>query len=795
MIRRPLAAALAGGLATAGLLLIPTGAQAISPDVIITEVYGGGGNTGAPYTHDYVEIYNAGPEAVDVTGWSVQYGSASGTMGNNRTTLAGTIEPSHHYLVQGAAGTTGSGAPLPAPDATGSINASASSGKFALVTASESIACSTSCADDPRVRDLIGYGSANDFESAAAPGTSNTTAAIRHCADSDDNAADFRADAPDPQNSGSEPGTGPEECVPVEATISEIQGAAHRSPLDGSQVTGVEGVVTAVRGNGFWMQDPQPDGDLGTSDGVFVFTRDEPTAVVDNLVTVDGVVSEFRPGGDADNLSTTEITAPSVTVLQANAEPPPVQLVGEGGRVPPGKVIDDDADGSVETGGTFDATRDGIDFWESMEGMRVGIQDAEVVGPTNNFGELPLVPSGSKVRTNRGGILLRSSDANPERILLDDALVSVPAAHVGDSLTGTTSGVLDYSFGMFKLLITEQPTVSSGGLAREVAEPAGPNRLSMASFNVENLDPTDAQSHFDALASQIVDNLQSPDLLALEEIQDNDGPVNSGGTAADQTLDMLTEAVAAAGGPAYEWRQIDPENNRDGGQPGGNIRVAFMYRTDRGLEFVDRPGGDATTPTEVVDDGREAALSVSPGRIEPADPAWDDSRKPLVGEFRWNGTRFFAIANHFASKGGDQPLFGVNQPPERSSEEQRHQQAQVVRDFVDRLLTVDRNARVAVLGDINDFEFSTTTDILTGSGGTALVDLPRTLPDGERYTYVFEGNSQVLDHILLSRRMIADGYSYDVVHVNSEFADQLSDHEPQVATVAVPSTTAAPGPR
>jgi predicted extracellular nuclease len=164
--------------------------------------------------------------------------------------------------------------------------------------------------------------------------------------------------------------------------------------------------------------------------------------------------------------------------------------------------------------------------------------------------------------------------------------------------------------------------------------------------------------------------------------------------------------------------------------------------------------------------------------VDPTNPAFNASRKPLAGEFTWNGRTVFVIANHFNSKGGDQPLFGHFQPPARPSETQRHGQATVVRTFVDQILAVDPNASVIVLGDLNDFEFSQTADILTGTG--SLLDLPRTLPLAERYTYDFEGNSQVLDHILLSPGLAASSYSYDVVHVNSEFANQLSDHDPQV---------------
>jgi hypothetical protein len=141
----------------------------------------------------------------------------------------------------------------------------------------------------------------------------------------------------------------------------------------------------------------------------------------------------------------------------------------------------------------------------------------------------------------------------------------------------------------------------------------------------------------------------------------------------------------------------------------------------------------------------------------------------------------FVIANHFASKGGDHPLFGRFQPPVRSSEVQRHQQAQVVNDFVDDLLEADPNANVIVLGDINDFEFSETVSILEGG---VLTSLMNELPQAERYSYVFEGNSQVLDQILVSDNLLdVFPIDYDVVHVNSEFADQASDHEPQVARI------------
>ncbi len=198
----------------------------------------------------------------------------------------------------------------------------------------------------------------------------------------------------------------------------------------------------------------------------------------------------------------------------------------------------------------------------------------------------------------------------------------------------------------------------------------------------------------------------------------------------------------------------------------------------------------------MVGSGAGTQLQYSPGRIDPTNTAFNTSRKPLAGEFMFNGHHLFVIANHFNSKGGDDPLFGHFQPATRISEVQRHQQAQVEHDFVNAIVTADPNADVVVLGDINDFEFSDTVTILKGTPGI-LNDLMDTLPQDQRYSYVFEGNSQTLDHILFSNDLFtARPFVYDVVHVNSEFANQASDHEPQVAHITLndPPAVDAGGP-
>ncbi len=781
-----LALALVAATATA---VVAAPAQAVSSSVVISQVYGGGGNSGATYKNDFVQLFNRSTTPVDLSGWTISYFSATSTGGAaSTTTLSGSIAPQHSFLVQMAAGSGGT-ADLPTPDATGGASMSGTAGRVDIADAGSTLV------------DRVGYGTtATTFEgSAPAPAPSNTTSVNRTapCADTDQNAADFSTAAPAPENSATSAPT----CAaapPVEqpSTIHAIQGAAHTSPLAGEHVTGVEGVVTAIGPKGFWMQSTTPDDDVATSEGVYVYTSSAPTATTGDAVSVAATVTEFRPGGSSSSgLTTTELTNPTVTVQSAdNPLPAPVVLGVD--RVAPAQTIKTGSPGDVEAAGVpFSPSTDALDFDESLEGMRVAVDAPRAVGPTvTKYGETPIVPGNSTdvVRSPRGGVVYAGYDhPNAARLIMDDALLpkgyTTPMS-VGDRITGQAVGVLDYDFSNFHLMLTAVPTVRRLGLQREVTDRPAGNQLAVATFNVENLAPADPQTKYDRLAGQIVTNLRSPDLIAVEEIQDNSGATNDGTVASDVTVGKLVDAIRFAGGPAYRSTSIDPVDGQDGGQPGGNIRQIFLYRTDRGLGFTQRAGGTATSATTVQTVGGDVRLSASPGRIDPTNAAWDDSRKPLVGEFTWDRQTLFVIANHFASKGGDQPLFGRVQPPQRSSETQRHQQAAEVHDFVADLQQADSSAKVIVLGDINDFEFSRTTDLLVGSVNP-LVDLPRTLPRGERYTYDYQGNSQVLDHILISQSLAtrkgATLYDYDVVHTNAEFFDQDSDHDPQVVRLKV----------
>jgi len=796
-------AAVLGGAAGLALTVAIAGgpAQAVpSTALVINEAYGGGGNTSAPFTNDFIELRNGGTADADLTGWSVQYISASPGAATNWgvTSLSGTAAKGATYLVGEAAG-AGSGAALPTPDATGTLNLSASNGTVALVHGTAPLTCKTAadCAADPSIVDLVGYGTALIRETADAPAASNTTSVQRGSGpDTDDNSQDFTAAAPTPTPGAPGDGGGGDEPGPLR--IHDIQGAAWVSPQAGNTVSKVPGIVTALRtksSKGFWMQDPTADDDPATSEGVFVFTSSAPQVAVGDSVLVSGKVSDYYPLGDnlsvssTSDLSITEITGPDVKILSSgNALPAPVVL---GPDTVPTPYAPDLGGTNIEKSGLH-PQRSALDFYESLEGMRVEVDDARVVGPSNSFGEQYVTTKPNDAASYRGGAILLGENRSPagrlEVVTLDG---TNPAADVGDVFHGATIGPLDWShFGGYVLDASTLGTIEHNGLPRVRATAGSRKQLSVATYNVENLAPSDPDSKYQALAEGVVTNLASPDVVSLEEIQDNTGATDDGIVAADQTLTKLTDAIVVAGGPHYQWREIDPVNDQDGGQPGGNIRVAFLFDPTR-VSFVDRGASTvnrSTTGTQVQRRFGDPTLTLSPGRIDPTNPVWTSSRKPLVGQFEFRGQDVFVIANHFDSKGGDQDADGRFQYPAQSSATQRAGQALVVHDFVNELQAADRQAAVIVLGDLNDYQFSPALSVLRtgtadGSGRANLVDLISTLPADQQYTYVFNGVSQVLDHILLSPSL--SDFRYQVVHVNAEYHDQVSDHDPQVVDVRI----------
>jgi hypothetical protein len=231
-------------LVLAVALLVVPAARSASSDMVVSQVFAGGGNASAPYTNDFVELFNRGTATVDLSTWSIQYATGSGTTWQV-TPLSGSVPVGGHYLIQ-LASAAAIGTVLPTPDATGTSNLAVSGGKIALVHSTTALSCGSStgsCSADAAVVDLVGYGSATDYEGGgAAPALSNTTAAVRAgggCTDTDANSTDFSAAAPTPRNSaadaapcsgGSPPATGVAQNAAVDIDIQPVLSIALERP-------------------------------------------------------------------------------------------------------------------------------------------------------------------------------------------------------------------------------------------------------------------------------------------------------------------------------------------------------------------------------------------------------------------------------------------------------------------------------------------------------------------------------------------------------------------------------------
>jgi 2',3'-cyclic-nucleotide 2'-phosphodiesterase (5'-nucleotidase family)/endonuclease/exonuclease/phosphatase family metal-dependent hydrolase len=621
------------------------------------------------------------------------------------------------------------------------------------------------------------------------------------------------------------PGESNEVPPPPMVGIPAIQGAGHVSPFRGEEVT-TTGIVTAVADNGFYMQDPDGDGDDATSDGIFVFTGGAPTVAKGDELRVTGEVSEFVPGGfDTGNLSSTQFAFPDIEVLSSGNDLPEAVVLGSSGRVVPtdtvisedeipidpatgepavrGIDLRDPADGNVN----FDPAEDGIDFFESVEGMLVTVEDPVAVSATNRFGETwTLTNQGANIspadaRTERDGIDLGINlaadadgygDLNPERVqiqfdgdLLPDGF-DAPDITNGDVVSDVT-GVVGYSFGNFEVLVTEEFAVDApSGIAPEVTDLVGTeDQLTVASYNVLNVtantDDDDADGDdLDAdqiarLAEHIVDNLGTPDILALQEIQDDSGETDDGTLDATATLEAVVAAIEAAGGPLYEFvGAVVDEDGENGGVPGGNIRNAFLWNPDR----VSADDDDfLTLESDVLAD----EFSVTDAN------AFDGTRDPLLGVFEFGGEEITLINNHLSSRFGSDPIYGGPQLFLQAGEDARAAQTATLNEVVDAILADDPEAEIAVLGDLNTFEFTDElAEILPGTGDDRVLDnlITEAITEDDVYTFLFQGNSQVLDHVFVTDGLLETAEA-DIVHVNTDFpflSDQVaSDHEPVVA--------------
>lgn len=274
-------------------------------------------------------------------------------------------------------------------------------------------------------------------------------------------------------------------------------------------------------------------------------------------------------------------------------------------------------------------------------------------------------------------------DANPEAITIGSPLdgSSNPLDSKMGDVVGDITGVVNYAFGTYRIL-----PLTSIAVTKPASAEFGPASfasdgtclgITVGDYNCENLMPNSA--HMPKVIDQIITKLRTPDLLFLQEVQDNSGDANDGTTSANVTLATLAGGIEAASGVKYAWAEVEPVNNQDGGQPGGNIRCAYLYRPDVIKLHKPKQGGSLDAAQVVKNDEGMPEITLNPGRIDPTNSAWDNSRKPLVAMWRIvKGTKktLFTVNVHNTSKGGSTGLHGDVRPPLNKGVEKRTAQGE-----------------------------------------------------------------------------------------------------------------------
>jgi len=758
--------------ATALLAAIAAPSFASTSGVVISQVYGGNGNA---FASDYVELFNAGASAVAIDGWSIQYGSATGTgnfASNGVTALSGTLQPGQHYLVQLA---TTTGPALPAADATGTTNLSGTAGKVVLASVSTGLACngsSTPCsaAQLAQIVDLVGYGAtANYAEGSPAPAPSSTTAIVRAnggCTDSNNNATDFATGTPAPRNSlvapapcsgSTTPPPPPPPPAPPTAAIWQIQGSGATSPYAGQAVT-TTGVVTKVDNNGFFMQDLTGDGNPATSDGIFAFTGSAPAVSVGQMVQVSATVQEFNVGA-ATNADT---AAHKVTELGSITG---IAVTGSGYTIAPVQL-------------PFPLPSQ--DAMEAYEGMLVTISGPLTVQQNyflGRFGELTLGAGGrlwTPTNLYRPGAQAQAlnSDNIRRTILLDDGsslqnpnptpyLAPDNTVRAGDTVASVT-GVVDYGLttsaatdpGAYKIHPTQAVTFTRANPRTTMAGDVGGN-LRVGSANVENFFTTlddgvnkcppsntaddcrgaNNAAEFTRQRTKVVEELigLNADAVALMELQ------NNGATAIQNLVDALNARLGAS-----VYARV-PFAATGGGTDA--IQVGMIYKPSR-LSLL----GPALSDTAAI-----------------------NNRAPMAQTFAaLNGEKFTLIANHLKSKGCSDFTAG---PGDADSGDlqgcfnaRRVQQADELRSFVAQVQSASGVADTLLVGDFNAYAKEDPIAELTGNGFVdqigRFLDVPNANSYG--YSYVFNGSSGRLDHAIANNTLSSRVTGATEWHINAD---------------------------
>ncbi len=785
--RAPWALALAAVL-IAALFALVSPAHAAG-NVVISQVYGGGGNSGATIKNDYIELYNRSDVAVSVGGWSVQYGSSTGTSWQVTNLPPGAVIPAGSYfLVKESLGSGGS-VDITA-DATGSIAMAAGAGKVAL--ASSTTALTGANPGSAALIDLVGYGTANGFEgSGPAPALGNTTAAFRAgggATDTDNNVADFSTGTPAPRYSGGDAtqggggGGGGGSCAGstagTPAAIYAIQGAGATSPRVG-QIVNTTGVVTQLANNGFFIQDLTGDGNPQTSDGVFVYASPATctNAAVGNLVTVTATVSEYSAGAGTASTPLTELTA--VTN---------VALVGTGYTIAPTLVTLPLSSG---------------DSFERFEGMLVSLQGSLTVQQNYfqaQFGQLTVGAGGrhetptNAYRPNSTQALALADLEARSRLLLDDGsstqnpnptpYFSASGLGRAGDLVSNLTGVIDFGLatssatgaGLYRLQPTVAPVFTPGNPRTSAPSAVGGN-LRVAAMNVLNFFTTftngqtaDGQTGQGCSLGGSVSAANCRGADNLTEFQ--------------RQRTKLVREMAGLNADVYGF--METQNN-------GNTAVQSLVD---GLNAFIGSNAYVAIPVPAAGTGTDAirvSMIYKPARLTPVGLPLSDTdpinnRPPLAQTFvAPNGEKFSLIVNHLKSKSSCPSGSG---PDSDQGDGQgcwnatRVSQAQRLRSFVAQVQTAAGSNDVLLVGDFNAYAREDPIYDLTSNGYIDQIGRFNVLG----YSYVFDGTAGRLDHAIATSSLSSRVNSAVEWHINADespaFDYNLEFKQPACATCA-----------
>jgi len=613
--------------------------------------------------------------------------------------------------------------------------------------------------------------------------------------------------------------------------INEIQGRTHISTYKNMVVTNVIGVVSGFCKNmgqsydykqDVYIQSINHDLDYNTSEGLKLYTDNDLNLQIGDIILITtGKVEENYKDPDtysdsySGNLSRTQLLCSknNIIILKKTLNSPQPVIVGIDRPDIPHIVCDNAINGNINNSGRiFDYTKYAIDYWESLEAMYIQIDEPQVVGPTA-YSSCYVVPNSSnpasrKYGTNwtaNGGLMVKDySDIHPY-IISFAALVHkddynwFPKLKVGSKFNSSIKGVLDYQRNNWALYATKDsdvPLSTDNTITKEVTPLTGSgNTMTFGCFNLENFSQVDQYgapntNKINGISGNIKTNLNYPDILALVEIQDDSSELDDGTLSSEKTLKALSDTIGniPTGGQKYQWSYIEPIHNSEGGAPGANIRLAFLFNPVRVKLADGRTKAPKDQALGVINNNGKAYLTYNPGRIDPLNSAFSSTRRVLVGEFIFipKNEKFYMMGIHISSKIGDGATFGYEQPPQRPSEKKRHLQAKIIRDFVSKILAIENDANIIIAGDFNDYHYSETLRIIKNNILTNAIDL---LPKLERYTYNHSGHNQTLDNILLSPNLMKKNPVPDVVRINTDFyyissSDQpWSDHEPVLCKV------------